>query len=128
MPIATIKPEHLPEVCRVLEDRQVFNCAQHEAKVRRFGDQTPGHERLPLMDEDGYEFGRVLARIPTTEFFQLMQQKNFGYEGLNSDEGLRDLLRDRPHCRVKTVSGKTVVGYGDCPSNRQRPGRGRWAL
>jgi hypothetical protein len=40
-----------------------------------------------------------------------MNRPGFGYEGLTSDEGMRDILRDNPQCRVRTVSGKVMSGW-----------------
>lgn len=65
---------------------------------------------LPLRD-DGDDFGRVEARIPKKLFFSLMKQRNFGYEGFTSDEGMRDFKKAYPQFAVETVSGKTVVGW-----------------
>jgi len=104
-------PQDIPRLMRVLNDRQVLNVAQQEARLDRCA-AHPRNAALPLRDE-GEDYGRVEARVPATMFFQLMQQKNFGYEGFTSDEGMRDLLRDFPQCRVKTVSGNVVgVGFG----------------
>lgn len=133
--IATIKPEYLAEMCQVLTDHQLQHLAFYNERVARTGGPLPRHERLPLTDHDGYEFGRVVAQVPKTEFFTLLKQHNFGMEGFTSEEGLRDLLRDRPHCRVKTVSGKIMAGYGGKWDGRRRdalaapkvrPGKGRW--
>ena len=109
MAIATIKPEFLPEICRALEDRQVLNCALAEAKLKRY-DKLPFNERMPLRD-GGDDWATVEASIPAKHLFQLMQQKNFGYEGLMSDEGMRDLLKAYPQFRVKTVSGRVQSGW-----------------
>ena len=109
MPIATIKPEHLPLVCRALEDRQAQNCAIAEAKVQKYRN-LPMNERLPLRDGRD-DYATVEASIPAKHLFQLMQQKNFGYEGLMSDEGMRDLLKAYPQFRVKTVSGRVQSGW-----------------
>lgn len=103
-------------VIKALESRQVFNCARQNARLARCaGNGMP--ERKPLM-EDGHEWGRVEASIPRTMFFQLMQQKNFGYEGLTSEDGIKDILRDYPQCRVKTVSGKAVIGVSGFGNRR----------
>jgi hypothetical protein len=113
--IATIKAEFLPAVCEALANRQIFNVAKQNERFERVQKtQLPANYARPLM-EDGQEFGRVEARIPRAAFFQLLQQKNFGYEGMMSDEGMRDLLKAFPQCRVQTVSGKLVVGVGGVP-------------
>ncbi len=100
----------VPEVVEILQQRELAQLSAHEARMRRCAGR-PDAEALPLRDDEGQEFGRVEARIPKTLFFNLAQRKGFGWEGLMSDEGLRDLLRDNPQCRVKTVSGRIVSGY-----------------
>ena len=65
-------------------------------------------ERLPLR-EGGDDIGRIESRIPKHIFFHLLQQKNFGADGLASDEGQRDLKKAYPAFFPKTVSGKTTV-------------------
>lgn len=96
------------QALRYMEEIQV---AMLNAELQR---QAPTSERrpecLPIRDE-GDDIGVVQARIPKHVFFGLMQQKNFGWEGLTSDEGMRDVLKAYPQFGVKTVSGKTVVGY-----------------
>lgn len=99
------------ELVEVLQEREVFSLAKVNMEMGRRGSRPyRGREALPLTD-GGDEFGRVEARIPKTLFFNLLGQKRFGWEGLTSDEGLKDVLRDFPQCRVETVSGKIVSGY-----------------
>lgn len=99
------------------------------AQHRRIS-HTHEHERMPLRIE-GEDYGRVLARIPKEEFWHLVQQRNFGYEGFLDEGGLNDFLSTRPGCRVKTISGKTTVGYGSKAARRGRvhfaPGTMQWA-
>lgn len=108
--IATIKPEILPDMIRALESRQLLNIAKQNERFERVAPQSVHNERLPLM-EDGHEFGRVVARIPKAAYFHLLQQKNFGQDGMFSDDGMKDLLKAFPQCRVKTVSGKITSGW-----------------
>lgn len=108
--LVQIKPAHLGALVQALERKQFEHIAVHRARLERIGGPLPEHERLPLM-EDGHEFGRVEARMTKAAYFQLMNQKNFGYEGLTSDEGMRDILKAFPQFRVKTVSGKIVSGW-----------------
>lgn len=108
--IGAKSPGDIRRLVKILENRQVLNCARQMARLNR-ANGRPNNEALPLR-ENGEDFGRVEARIPATMFMQLMQQKNFGYEGLTSDDGMKDLLRDFPQCRVKTVSGRVTVAGG----------------
>jgi hypothetical protein len=75
----------------------------------------PPLERLPLTDADGYEFGRVAASIPEDLFYHLMDRPDLDPHWTESPDGVRevvkDVLKSNPGCRVKTVSGKTVVGW-----------------
>jgi hypothetical protein len=107
-------PRRAFDVMRTLADKQVLHCAVAEAKLGR-ASQVMERTARPLED-DGHEWGRIEARIPQAVWFQLQQQENFGFEGLMSDEGMRDILKRWPQCRVKAVSGKvTGVGFGAGP-------------
>ena len=99
----------VPELVEALQQRELVELARHEARMRRCANLPP-RQRFPVRDDQG-EIGVVEASIPKTLFFNLMNRENFGWEGLTSDEGMRDILRDNPQCRIETVSGKTVVGY-----------------
>jgi hypothetical protein len=99
----------VPDVMEAFQRRELAELAAHEARLARTAGR-PDHEVLPLRDAEG-EFGMVEARIPETLFFNLMARKSFGWEGLTSDEGMRDILRDNPQCRVKTVSGRIQSGW-----------------
>lgn len=105
----------VPQLIETLQQRELVSLARHEARMRRCAGR-PDREVLPLRDAEG-EFGEIEARIPKTLFYNLLTRDNFGWDGLLSDEGMRDILRDNPQCRVKTVSGKTVVGWRG-PSRR----------
>ena len=98
-------------VMEVLAHKEAIQIGLIQARMAKASQNPHLTERIPLR-QDGDDIGRVEARIPKALFFHLMQQKNFGWEGMTSDEGMRDLLKTHPVCRVKTVSGKTVVGYG----------------
>lgn len=91
-----------------LADRENQAVALHNARMGRAAGR-PDNEALPLTD-GGYEFGRVEARIPLTMAFNLAQRDGFGWEGLMSDAGMKDLLRDNPQCRVRTV-GRIQSGW-----------------
>lgn len=99
----------VPDVVDAFHRRELLELSRHETRMARCAGR-PDHEVLPLRDSEG-EFGVVEARIPRTLFFNLMARKGFGYEGLTSDEGLRDILRDNPQCRVRTVTGKIMSGW-----------------
>ena len=101
--------EELRAVMEVLAHKEAIQIGMMSAQMARL----PGasrEERLPLR-EGGDDIGRVESRIPKKLFFHLMQQKNFGWEGLTSDEGQRDLRKTHPACFPKTVSGKIMTGY-----------------
>lgn len=97
------------ELYEALVSRQTAELAAHETRMARTAGR-PDNTALPLRDEEG-DFGVIEARIPATLFFNLAQRENFGWEGLQSDEGIKDILRDVPQSRVKTVSGKVTVGW-----------------
>jgi hypothetical protein len=79
------------------------------------GENAPPMERLPLTDEKGNEYGRVVASIPEDMFYHLMNRSDLDKDWTKSADGVRevvkDVLKSNPACRVKTVSGKTMVGW-----------------
>lgn len=111
--------EEMRAVYDVLRYREEIQIATTNLALARVSGPAPKHERLPLRDENGEDYGEVVARIPKGLFFGLRQQKNFGDAGLSDDSGIRDLLKAFPVCRVKTVTGKTTVAVkSDLPSRR----------
>lgn len=118
--------EQAAAVARVLAHQEAIQIGLMNAHVRRISEQHQT-EALPLR-EDGDDFGQIAARIPRDLFFHLAQQRNMGWDGLYTDEGLRDVLKAFPQCRVKTVSGKITSGYGSKLSPRQRVKFGRGTL
>lgn len=103
--------QQMAAMTQVLQYQRAIQIGLTAARMNRLGNAPANNERLPLLD-DGHEFGRVAARIPEDLFWTLYHQRDFGREGLFSEDGLKDVLRDFPMCRVKTVSGKITVGYG----------------
>jgi len=114
--------EEYRAVMEVLAHQETIRLGLLNQRMSRASANPRPVERLPLR-ESGDDIGRVEARIPKELFFHLMQQKNFGYDGLTSDEGMRDLLKTHPVCAVKTVSGRTTVGYGSGARGRTRSER-----
>lgn len=119
---ATTEQEERRAVMEVLAHKEAIQIGLIQSRLARASQNPHLTERIPLR-QDGDDIGRVEARIPKALFFHLMQQKNFGWDGLTSDEGMRDLLKAHPVCAVKTVSGKTTVGYGDGGRGRTRSQR-----
>ena len=101
--------EQMAAVTQVLAHQETIRLALMNAQVNRVS-SSYREERLPLMAE-GDEIGRVEARIPKDLFFHLGQQRNFGWDGFTDNGGMEDFLKAFPQCRVKTVSGKTTVGW-----------------
>ena len=101
--------EELHAVMAVLAHQETIRLGLISAQMARLPDRSR-EERLPLR-ESGDDIGIVESRIPKRLFFHLLQQKNFGYEGLTSDEGIKDLRKTHPACFPKTVSGKIMSGY-----------------
>ncbi len=99
----------VPELINAFADRELAKLATYNARAEACA-ARPDNQALPLCDE-GHEFGRVEARIPITLAGNLLARKGFGYEGLMSDEGIKDILRDNPVCRVETISGVTRSGW-----------------
>lgn len=118
--------EQARAVMDVFAHKEAVKLALMEAALRGIS-ETRRQECLPLRDE-GDDFGQVEARIPKNLLFHLGQQRNLGWDGLYDDSGLKDVLKAYPHCRVKTVSGKTVVGWrgrdANAPSRRVHFGPG----
>lgn len=100
----------VPDLVEVLQDRETAQLAQHEAKMRRLAG-APGSDRIPLVDEDGEEFGRVEARIPATLFWNQVVKR--GMECWEDEEFMRDCLKAYPQFRINTVSprNRLVTGY-----------------
>lgn len=117
--------QEMAAVMEVMRHKEAIQIGLIQSRMQRCSQSPHAHERLPLR-EDGDDIGKVEARIPRELFFHLMQQKNFGWEGLTSDEGMRDLMKAHPVCRVKTVSGKTTVSAyvpkGGTSARRKRQG------
>lgn len=85
---------------------------------------TAGHEQArPLEDGNGYEFARCVARIPVNSFYHFMQRKDFGREGVMSQEGIREIVKDNPAWGVDAVSGRTTVGWE--PAEKQKAESGK---
>jgi hypothetical protein len=101
--------QEMAAMTQLMRHQRTIELATTAARLDRFGGPPPDHERLPLMDEDGYEYGRVVARIPEALFYGLEFQKDFGPDAFHTDEGIRDICKAFPVCRTKTVSGKTTV-------------------
>ena len=99
----------LPTFVQQLVDIDNAKAAVARASLEKYAGRPDG-EVLPLL-EDGHAWGEVEARIPKDFFGQLLAKKSFGVEGLTSDEGIRDIVKAHPCCRVKTVSGRTTVGW-----------------
>ncbi len=116
--------QELRAVYAVLQQREAMQIGLIQSEMGKLSGPLPGHERLPLRDE-GYDFGEVEARVPKKLFWHLMQQKNFGWDGFTSDEGMRDLLKAYPACRTKTVSGKTTVAVTSHLGKGSRRAAGR---
>jgi len=97
-------------VYAILRHREALAIGAMYAQLNSWSATPHVRERLPLRD-DGDDLGQVEARLPAELVFRLGLQPNFGWDGLHSDEGMRDLLKAHPCCRVKTISGKTTVGW-----------------
>lgn len=103
-------------VMAVMREKEAMRIGMMYAQLGRISESPHLQERLPVRDE-GDDIGVVEASIPAELFFRLGLQKNFGWDGWHSDEGIRDVLKAHPFCKVKTVSGKTTVSMAS-PSRR----------
>jgi len=92
----------------VMREKEAMQIGLMYARLAKVSDNPHQHERLPMRD-DGDDIGVIEARIPADLLFRLGQQKNFGWDGIYSDEGMRDIVKAHPFTKVKTVSGKTTV-------------------
>ena len=112
-------------VMEVMRQREAIAIGMMYSRIQRMSETPHRRECLPLRDE-GDDIGQVEARLPAEFVMRLAKQKNFGMEGLFSDEGMRDMLKAIPSAAVKTVSGKTVVGWKPTEVRGERAeGRGR---
>jgi len=101
----------LPEFCEELVNREKAAKVAYDVQQQRLAG-APGSDRIPLLDEDGEEFGRVEARIPAALFFNMEQR--YGQEAWSEDSDLlKYALREHPQFRVNTVQpfGRVVTGY-----------------
>lgn len=114
---ATSQQEEMRAMMSVFRHQEALQIGMIAARMNRLSSVPYAHERIPLRD-DGDDIGRVESRIPKEMFFHLLKQKNFGWEGLTSDEGQRDIAKAHPAVRVKTISGKITSGYTG--QNRRR--------
>jgi hypothetical protein len=117
-------------VMAVMREREAIQIGLMYARLRRMSDTPHAQQRRPLM-EDGDVIGVVEARIPKELFFRLGRQENFGFDGFYSDEGMKDVLKAHPFCKVKTVSDKITVpvnGLGGRSERRSRCAFGRGTL
>jgi hypothetical protein len=97
-------------VMEVWRYKEEISLALLNAELNKVAATHRHQERLPLR-EDGEDTGRLTHRIPKKLFFHLAQQRNFGLDGFYDNGGLKDFEKAFPQTRVKTISGKTTVGY-----------------
>jgi hypothetical protein len=107
---ATDPEQERRAVMEIMRQKEAVAIGMMYANLRRVSDTPHLQERRPLTD-DGDVIGVVEASIPAELFYRLGRQKNFGFDGFYSNEGMKDVLKAHPVCRVKTVSGKTTVGW-----------------
>jgi hypothetical protein len=91
-------------------------------KMKRLGELTlSGHEekRKPL-EQDGHAWGILESRMPADIWWHLYKQPNYGWEGLRSDEGQKELKKAYPIFFPKQVSGKITVGWRGNPTGEKR--------
>lgn len=106
---ATSPEEQRAADYEVLRHKEAIQIGLIQTEMSKHSQTPHALEALPLaVGKD--DFGRVRRRMPAALFFHLMQQKNFGWEGMASEEGQRDLDKAYPTTTVKTISGKCVVG------------------
>ena len=106
-------------VMEIVQHKEAIKIGLMQAEMQKRSQSPHLEERLPLRAE-GDDFARVEARIPKDLFFHLVKQRNFGVDGFCDDGGMEDFLKTHPSCRVKTVSGKTVVGYAGKGQSQKR--------
>jgi hypothetical protein len=120
---AQTREEEMRAVFAVLQHKEAIQIALTNHAIKSLGGPPPGAERLPLRDGND-DYGEVVARVPEALYFGLLQQRNFGPEGFECDEGLRDLHDSMPFTRVKTVSGRASISmYVPHTDQRSVPGR-----
>jgi hypothetical protein len=113
------------DALRYKEEIQIALCNR---ALARCGGPLPLTTRLPIKDENGEDCARVEARVPKLLYHGLRNQKNFGEDGFTDDSGMKDFLKSYPQCRVKTVTGKTTVGYTGKSQNQPAAIFGRGTL
>ncbi|CAK0780979.1 hypothetical protein CCP3SC15_850003 [Gammaproteobacteria bacterium] len=98
----------VPDLCRVLSDRESFRLAEHEARMNGLGSRVPGSERTPIL-EGNDEVGRVEGRVALTDYFNMGQK--YGFDCWQDDEFVADYFKSRTALKVNTVSGRIVSGW-----------------
>jgi hypothetical protein len=64
------------------------------------------NERTLLRDERGSAYGEVTAEIPRALYFNLAKDPRFGQAALDCPEGIAEIVKQFPACRVKNVNLK----------------------
>lgn len=90
------------DLIRIINAGERAEMAAHRARANRgnprFKARTNGRARLTGL-------------IPPEDFARWVRQKNFGWAGMRSAEGRKELFKAHPEYAVETVSGKCTVGY-----------------
>lgn len=119
---AAAQEDRLEELAAICAHVITEDHARADAHLNRFAG-NPLNEALPLRD-DGEDFAIVEANVPSAVAMAIETDPRFGPDYLKDPSGMKEFLKYHPQCRVKTVSGKTTVGWREKTQRRVTFGRG----
>ncbi len=108
----TIQEERMA-MADIVASEHIINAALMAKRMKQFGGLTMTgrqEERRPIQVE-GQDWAYVESRMPADIWWHLYKQKNYGWEGLKSNEGQKELRKAYPVFFPKQVSGKMQVGW-----------------
>jgi len=98
---ARSEQEQMDAFMRVMGAREHIRLVLLNRKLERLAAMRPPERSEMILEGDSIGWHR--SRIPEDLAFQLAVQPNFGWEGLGSEEGIRDIHRAHPFTKCKYV-------------------------
>jgi hypothetical protein len=114
--------EERREMAKLIIHEHTIKAGLMAQKMKQLGGLTlSGHEerRKPIQIE-GQDWAYVESRMPAEMWWHLYKQPNYGWEGLRSDEGQRELRKAYPVLFPKQVTGKISVGWRNNPMTEKK--------
>lgn len=97
----------------LIKQEHTIKAALMAQKMKMLGNLTLAgceEKRKPIQIE-GEDWAYVESRMPAEMWWHLYKQPNYGWDGLRSDSGQRELKKAYPVFFPKQVSGKIQVGW-----------------